>query len=213
MAKYIKQEMPDLHGTGKTKSYYRMQSSGNISTDDLLRHLCSHEGMGVTEGTARHILAALSGEMARLLADGHSVTLDGIGTFHATLALREKRRSAPQREDAEPNASSLTVDNVAYKPERKWLKRVASLCKLERGGEKRLRRSPYTREERIAIALGFLDETTHSYMRPNDYAKATGLSYSTASTELRQLAADPASGIASEGRGPAKVYVRRDKKG
>ena len=33
MAKYIKQEMPDIHKDGNQKCYYRMQSSGNVSTD------------------------------------------------------------------------------------------------------------------------------------------------------------------------------------
>ena len=36
MARYIKQEMPDLNGTGETKCYYRLEKRRNLSTKDFL---------------------------------------------------------------------------------------------------------------------------------------------------------------------------------
>ena len=80
-------------------------------------------------------------------------------------------------------------------------------CQLERGKESRLHRSPYTREERLARALAFIEE--HTVMRVMDYVRLTGLSRTTASLELRELCQDPASGIRSIGQKAGKVYVRR----
>ena len=36
MARYIKQEMPDLNGTGETKCYYRLEKRRNLSTKEFL---------------------------------------------------------------------------------------------------------------------------------------------------------------------------------
>lgn len=37
MARYIKQEMPDLNGTGETKCYYRLEKRRNLSTKEFLK--------------------------------------------------------------------------------------------------------------------------------------------------------------------------------
>ena len=34
--------MPDMNGTGEKKCYYRMENAGNVSTQELIRHICSH---------------------------------------------------------------------------------------------------------------------------------------------------------------------------
>ena len=47
------------------------------------------------------------------------------------------------------------------------------------------------------------------FMRVPDYVKLTGLSRTSATTELRQLALNPSSGIASRGSRSQKYYVLR----
>ena len=39
MAKYIKQELPDLHQTGETKIYYRLKTERNIDSKEFVRSL------------------------------------------------------------------------------------------------------------------------------------------------------------------------------
>ena len=78
---------------------------------------------------------------------------------------------------------------------------------LEKGGVSRLRKTKLTLEERIQKALNFLEK--NMFMRVPDYVRLTGLSRSVATKELRQLALNPSSGIASKGRRSQKYYVLR----
>ena len=77
-------------------------------------------------------------------------------------------------------------------------------CVLERGGEDRLRKSKFTEEERIERARQYLRK--NGFMRVFNYASLTGLSYTTASRELRNIADNPESGIISQGSKSAKIY-------
>lgn len=209
MARYIKQEMPDLLKTGERKAYYRLENSGNVTTDALIGKICAHPGLGVGEGAVRHVLATVAGELAHLLAEGHSVTLDGVGTFMATLAARKAKDGGRSQPGAEHNADTIAVNGVKYRADQQLVRGVAQRCTLERGATRRVNSSPHAPAERLAMALAYLDDPGHPYLKVKAYAALTGLPYSTASTELARLAADPASGLAAQGRGPAKAYVKR----
>ena len=89
MAKYIKQEMPDLNGTGEKKCYYRLAKSRNISTKEFLNIIARHEMLNV--GILEHALCGIADNLAELLAEGYSIKLDGIGTFQATLGVKETK--------------------------------------------------------------------------------------------------------------------------
>jgi len=84
MAKYIKQEIADIHGTGENKCFYRLQTRGNLSSKELINRI-AHPGSGLSEGTVAHILQSLTDEMARALSDGYSVSVDGRGRFKASI--------------------------------------------------------------------------------------------------------------------------------
>ena len=77
---------------------------------------------------------------------------------------------------------------------------------MERAGESRLHRSPYTKEERLKLALQFLSE--HGAMRVAEYMDLTGLSRTMAAMELKAFRQDASAGITFIGRGSAKVYVK-----
>ena len=40
MAKYIKQEMPNLNNTDEPQVYYRMKTNRNISSKEFVQHIC-----------------------------------------------------------------------------------------------------------------------------------------------------------------------------
>lgn len=208
MAKYIKQEMPDIRKDGSKKCYYRLQSSGNVSTDELIHTICYHGGVGLSESVFRHALQELSRELARKMADGYSVTLDGVGTFRATIGLcADKEPDTLDGYEVKRNAQSLELKGVSYRTDKSLVKNARARCRLERGGTGRVNRSPHTRAERLQLAKDFLSAGGHPYMRLSDYVGLTLLSRSSASIELRAFASDPASGIRSSGRGSHVVYV------
>lgn len=211
MVKYIKQEMPDMTGKGETKAYYRIRSVGNIDTREFIR-LVSQAGGGLSEGSVSHVLYQMTSKLADLLGRGHTVTIDGLGTFKATLGVRRgKEMDSLDGEGEKLNARSIEVNGINFRVDKRLVQETDQGCVLERGPVCRLRRSPYTLEERLRLALDYLKE--NGVMRVMDYARLTGLSRSTAARELKAFRQDPASGLTFSGRGTAKVYVRDEANG
>jgi len=206
MAKYIKQEIADMRGTGETKAYYRMKTIRNIGMDEFIEIMTRHGGL--TRGTAIAALTQASETLAELMGMGYTVSIDGFGTFKATVGLKRfKEMDSMEGKDPKRNAQSLCVDGVNIKADKQLVKQVSMKCKLERSHVSRLRISPYTREQRVALALKFIDE--NGFMRLKDYVQLTGLSRTSACRELKELRSDRTSGLDTDGRGTNKVYVRR----
>lgn len=207
MAKYIKQEMPDITGKGEHQVYYRMQTERNIGAAEFVEEVAGL-GTGLSEGAVTHVLEQMVQTMARLLADGHTVTIGGLGTFRTAIGVMEgKEQDTFDADESKRNAQSIEVKGVNFRADKALVKDIRVQCRLERGKESRLHRSPYTREERLARALAFMEE--HTVLRVPDYVRLTGLSRTTASLELRELCQDPTSGIRSMGQRASKVYIKR----
>ena len=207
MPKYIKQEMPDLRQTGEKKVYYRLKTERNIDSKEFILSLHSTFS-GMSEADITRVIIATAGHLGKLLGQGYSVTLDGIGTFKATIGLEEEKE--PDTLDGtEPkrNAQSLQLKGVNFRADKQLIKTASSNCKLKREGTARIHRSPYSKEERLALALKHLEK--HGAMKVSDYVNLTGLSQTAARMELKEFRQDPNSGIDFIGRGSAKVYVKK----
>ena len=205
MAKYIKQEMPDIAGTGEKKAYYRMKTEHHFDTEKFVKWMTRFSGM--KRGEVMKVLLEASDTLAELLAMGISVQIEGIGSFRATVGVKkDKEMDTLDRDEQKRNAMSLHVDGVNFRADKELLKEINRRCDLKRGGERRLHKSPYTPEERRQLALQYLEQ--EGIMHVTDYAKLTKLSRTTAGRELIALRKDPTSGITTKGRGTAKVYVK-----
>lgn len=209
MAKYIKQELPDMDGSGKKRSYYRMQRYNTMDTDTFIERMMSASGFP-SKGVVRAVIANIADTMADVMAMGHAVNLEGIGIFNPTIGLKKGRTADDESKGRrQPNASDLEVKSVNFKPDRSLVSRTAKKCSLEKGGVSHVRRSPYTKEQRLQMALDYIDHSEHHAMRLYEYANITGLSMRTASRELKALCRDPASGLGYIGRGPTRMFVRK----
>ena len=207
MAKYIKQEMPDLRQTGEKKVYYRLKTERNIDSKEFILSLHSTFS-GMSEADITRVIIATAGHLGKLLGQGYSVTLDGIGTFKATIGLEEdKELDTLDGTEPKRNAQSLRLKGVNFRADKQLIKTASSNCKLKREGTARIHRSPYSKEERLALALKHLEE--HGAMKVSDYVSVTGLSQTAARMELKEFRQDPNSGIDFIGRGSAKVYVKK----
>ena len=207
MARYIKQELPDLHKTGEKKAYYRMKTERKIDFNQFVDLVSSHNS-GISKGEAFSVLMHATDTLAELLAQGYSVAIDELGTFKATVGLvKDKEMDSFEEGTPKLNARSLRVDGVSFKAERRLILNVDKRCDLKRAGVSRLCRSPFTKEERLQKALEYLN--AHGAMKVKDYMELTGLSHTVAAKELREFEHDAASGITSIGRLAGKVYVRR----
>lgn len=207
MARYIKQELPDLHKTGEKKAYYRMKTERKIDFNQFVDLISSHNS-GISRGEAFRVLMHATDILAELLAEGYSVTIDEMGTFKATIGLvSDKEMDSFEEGTPKLNARSLRVDGVSFKADKRLILNVDKRCDLKRAGVSRLCRSPFSKEERLQKALEYLN--AHGAMKVKDYMELTSLSHTVAAKELREFEHDAASGITSIGRLAGKVYVRR----
>lgn len=206
MAKYIKQEMIDLSGKGEEKIYYRLQSERNIDFNALAEYVGERNGM-MSRGLVMNVMEHVTDALAKFLGEGHSVTIDGLGTFRASLGLEpDKEMDTFDDDETKRNARSLRLTGINYRADKVLIREANRHCKLERAGEARLHHSPYTREERLKLALQYLEE--HGAMRVVDYMELTGLSRTKATMELKEFRQDASSGITFIGRGSTKVYIK-----
>lgn len=206
MAKYIKQEMIDLSGKGEEKVYYRLQTERNIDFEELTQQIEHHHKL-MNRGLVKSVMTYLLDEMAELLGKGYSVTIDGLGTFKASLGLeKDKEMDTFDGEETKRNARSLRLTGINYRADKKLIQDANHNCKLERAGESRLHHTPYSKEERLKMAQQYLEE--HGAMRVAEYMGLTKLSRTKATLELREFSLDTSTGITTLGRGSAKVYVK-----
>ena len=206
MAKYIKQEMVDLSGKGEEKIYYRLQTERNIDFAELAQQIEQHHGL-MNRGLIKNVMSHVVDEMAELLGKGYSVSIDGLGTFRASIGLEEdKEMDTFDGDDTKRNARSLRLTGINYRADKDLVKKANRHCKLERAGESRLHHTPYSKEERLKLAQQYLEE--HGAMRVVEYMEQTGLSRTKATLELKEFRQDASTGITFLGRGSSKVYVK-----
>ncbi len=202
-AKYIKKEIADLNGTGRTQAYYKMKTT-SLSYDQFVE-LCCREG-AMSKDAIKGVLTLVSEKLALCMAEGASVKIDGIGSFTAKLGVREDMLpDAFEPGERRRNSGSIKVTGVSYRADSSLVENTRDKCHLESGGESRLRKPKGTLEERVEKARQFLQQKP--LMRVNDYAGLTGLSRTRASMELRHIASDPSTGIVYTGERSQKYYM------
>ena len=204
-AKYIKREIPDLNGTGRTQAYYKMELTPKSFQEFVSQ--CAREGH-MEESLIVAVMSLVSEKLALNMAEGYSVKLDGLGTFNAKLGMRSNvLQDAFEPGEPSHNAMSIQVTGVGFRADKELVRNTTRKCQLKRGGVSRIKKSKLTLEERIGKARDFLQK--NHFMRVPDYVRLTGLSRTAASMELRKLALNPSSGITSRGERSQKYYVLR----
>lgn len=205
MPQYIKKEMPDMSGTGEKKAYYKLKTWRKLDSDEFVKR-CSFIHRAYGKSVIQGVLTAVCEHLAYEISNGYSVKIDGLGTFTAKLGVRkDKEMESFEEGSTKRNALSIEVQGVSFRADRNLISEIDRNCDLERGGEERLRKPKTTLDQRTEKARQFLRK--NAFMHVDEYASLTGLSYSTASRELRKIASDPTSGITSQGRKSGKLYL------
>ena len=209
MAKYFMQEMPDMKKEGETILYPRMEITGTCETDELVE--ASIKGSTFNRGEVRGALDLIAGAMARFMAEGRSVRIEGIGLFTPTVKLKKgKERENIEGNSPRRNAASIEIGGINFRAERTLINETNTLCNLERGsGVKKCRIPKTTAEVRLEMAKRYLEE--NPFLTVSEYSKMTELNRTTAAKELKSWAADTESGITMKGLGTHKVYIRTNK--
>ena len=173
MAEYIKQEMCDLNGTGEKPVYYRMKIQRNMDMEDFVERI-TYPGSGLSKGNVMQVMTTVAEYLAYCMAEGQSVTLDGIGTFTPRLGVvKDKEIDSLDGDEPKRNARSIEVNGINYRADKELVRETNLRCDLRRGGISRVWKSPFTEEERRTRALDYLHE--HPFLRIQDYMAITGL--------------------------------------
>ena len=148
MAKYFMHEKPDMRKEGETLLYPRIEITGTCETDVLIEACI--KGSTFNRGEVRGALDLIAGAMARFMAEGRSVRIEGIGLFTPTVSLKKgKERENIEGNSPRRNAASIKIGGINFRADRTLINETNTLCDLERGaGVKKCRRPKTTAGER-----------------------------------------------------------------
>ena len=200
-AKYDFRVMPNLQGKEEELGLYpQLVTSGTITMKDLMERASRHSGFNPAEVLG--IVTFLEDAMVKYLSQGYHVKLGDIGTFSAGLTSRKVMSKEEIR------ANSVHFDNVHFKADKKFRKKIGMEMKLERVEPYRAFQTSsdeYTPEERFQLLLAHLD--ANGFITCKKYSELTGLLKNKASAELRKWAEEGR--ISREGRVPHVIYRKR----
>lgn len=204
MPNYILKELNKELTDGKKVVFPKMQTYSQHDFETVLNHMQTYAG-NFSEGTMRAVIDALVETMKSWMPMGHSMKIDGLGTFSLSLGFKDKDT------DEEPKTKyrHICIKGINFKPDAKLIAALNKQADFERAEKDVVvpKKCSYTTGERIEKAQAII--ANNGFMTLSDYARATGQCRSAASNDLKRLTALPDSPIATRGSGSHKVWIRR----
>ena len=214
MAKYVLQELPEEMSDGKKIVYPKMQTYSLHDYETVIEHMHDYAG-SISEGMIKVVFDALVSTMKSWMPMGHNIKIDGLGVFSLTLGFDESspsEKTESKNTDGDPKTKyrHVCIKGINFKPDPKLLQALNKETTFERGeAEVQVpQKTKLTREKRLARAKAIIAK--NGFMTLYDYANATHQSRSVASKDLRQIVADPNSGISTRGSHSHKVWIAND---
>ena len=214
MPKYILQELPEEMTDGKKIVFPKMQTYSLHDYETVIEHMRDYAG-SISEGMIKAVFDALVSTMKSWMPMGHNIKIDGLGVFSLTLGFDESSPSEKEElkntdEDPKTKYRHVCIKGINFKPDQKLLQALNKEASFERSeAEVQVpQKTKLTREERITRAKAIIEK--NGFMTLYDYANATHQSRSVASKDLRQIVADPTSGITTRGTHSHKVWIAND---
>ena len=211
MPKYVLQELPGEMTDGKTIVYPKMQTYSLHDYETVIEHMRDYAG-SISEGMIRAVFDALVSVMKSWMPMGHNIKIDGLGVFSLTLGFDESSPSEKaelKNTDGDPKTKyrHVCIKGINFKPDSKLLQALNKEATFERSEAdvQVPQRTKLSLEERLERAKAIIAK--NGFMTLYDYANATLQSRSVASKDLRQIVADPTSGITTRGSHSHKVWI------
>ena len=214
MPKYVLQELPGEMTDGKTIMYPKMQTYTLHDYETVIEHMRDYAG-SISAGMIRAVFDALVSVMNSWMLMGHNIKIDGLGVFSLTLGFDESSPSEKaELKNVDDNPKTkyrhVCIKGINFKPDPKLLQALNQEATFERGEAdiQVPQKTKFSLEERLAKAKAVIEK--NGFMTLYDYANATNQSRSVASKDLRQIVADPNSGITTRGTHSHKVWIAKD---
>ena len=213
MPKYILQELPGELSDGKKIVFPKMQSYTLHDYETVVKHMREHAG-SFSEGTIKGIFDALVSVMETWMPMGHNIKIDGLGVFSLSLGFdetspSEKTAMKDSGDNPKTKYRHVCIKGINFKPDQKLLQALNKDTIFERAEAdvQVPQKTKLSREERLAIAKDIIEK--NGYMTLYDYSIATRQCRTVASKDLRQIVADPNSGITTRGTHSHKVWIAK----
>ena len=215
MAKYILKEMAEGMADGHKTLYPKMQTYSLHDYETVIEHMRDYAG-SISDGMIRAVFDALVSVMKSWMPMGHNIKIDGLGVFSLTLGFDESSPSEKaELKNVDDNPKTkyrhVCIKGINFKPDPKLLQALNKETTFERGEAdvQVPQKTKLSREDRLARAKAIIEK--NGFMTLYDYANATHQSRSVASKDLRQIVADPTSGITTRGSHSHKVWIAKNK--
>ena len=204
---YIMQEMPDVHKTGEKKFYPKVKHALCIPHNTIGNAFADLSAM--PRSWFEGVMKGLPEVLNSYLEEGHSVKIDGFGTFDLILGLlTEEERNSPKRQKVHANQDGVYIKKINFLPEKEWLRGLRKSTELNRAKSVREQLGgSATQEERLQVVLKFIEE--RGGMSVRDYMTLTGLGRLKADKELKAFCEEPENGIRCVLMGKSKMYVKQ----
>ena len=206
MANYILKEMPDMRNTGKRTVYPKMETYSQKTLDDLVKYI-RQSGTPYDSGTIKGVVSVLADAAVTWLSNGHTVKIDGLGTFSLSLNFDDKKGNEIKDNRDKMGYRHVEVKSLNFRPDEEIMRKLRDETELTRveGGIVQLTKERYTKEERLARTLQYIEQ--HGFITLTEYANMNGLSRTVASRELKVFTNDPQCPIKAKGVAPHKAWV------
>lgn len=206
MANYILKEMPDMRNTGKRTVYPKMETYSQKTLDDLVKYI-RQSGTPYDPGTIKGVVSVLADAAVTWLSNGHTVKIDGLGTFSLSLNFDDKKGNELKDNRDKMGYRHVGVKSLNFRPDEEIMRKLRDETELTRveGGIVQLTKERYTKEERLARTLQYIEQ--HGFITLTEYANMNGLSRTVASRELKAFTNDPQCPIKAKGVAPHKTWV------
>ena len=214
MAKYILKEMAEGMADGHKTLYPKMQTYSLHDYETVIEHMRDYAG-SISDGMIRAVFDALVSVMKSWMPMGHNIKINGLGVFSLTLGFDESSPSEKaELKNVDDNPKTkyrhVCIKGINFKPDPKLLQALNKETTFERGEAdvQVPQKTKLSREDRLARAKAIIEK--NGFMTLYDYANATHQSRSVASKDLRQIVADPTSGITTRGSHSHKVWIAKN---
>jgi predicted histone-like DNA-binding protein len=205
MLKYVLQEMPEMRD-GHKKIYPKLLSAGLIGNEKIVNR---YQSTGTANRyVAELVLKSLPDIIEAYLTEGHSVKVDGLGTFSLSLEFGDEKPDELTAGGSEEGYRHVRVKDINFRPDKDFLRLVQANAEFERGESHviRVSKPKYTPAERLSRLQNYLQG--HESITLSQYCTLNKLSRAAASQELKRFSLDPDSGVVPRGSGSHKVWVR-----
>ena len=193
--KYHIQELHDLQGGGR-KLYPKLERYSTFGNGRIVERISLESG--IREASVAAVLSSLPDALKAFLLEGHTVKIDGFGTF--SLSLTSDSLGEP------------VISRLNLKPDPEFIDRLRSEALFEKSKPEvvAVSRAKGHFEEHLALLRSWMQ--THRSITLQEYACLTGISASSASRELKRISNDPSNRIAPTGPTVNRCWVCTTKK-